>query len=270
MSATRFLRADGSPEPGGLRQTWSAWMPARAQMQQALQAQFDAPPTDPAAWQAGLGAATWATSMRQAMGLVVVTALVAGLIPVLIQWIGALRMGTVVPLAGLAIAGATLPPEAGSLIPSPWAALLSAGQTIAGLEPALFPGWLAASLSAFGVWLNWPLRWLTVWIAYGLGVMAVAKLLGSTATLQRFYALTGYAALPFLLTGLTPIPCVGAIAGLIAWVWGLVVYVAAIRAATDLGLGRALVSAVLPAGLALLAGLLFAASIAASVVSLWL
>ncbi len=37
-------------------------------------------------------------------------------------------------------------------------------QTIAGLSPNA-PGWLAAGLSALGVWVNQPLSWLTAWIS---------------------------------------------------------------------------------------------------------
>jgi hypothetical protein len=63
-------------------------------------------------------------------------------------------------------------------------------QTLAGLSPALLPGWLAALLSTVGEWINWPLRWLTWWLVYGTATLLAAKVWGATTTLQRFLAAT--------------------------------------------------------------------------------
>lgn len=247
--STNFLRADGSLDarPSPL----SDWLPNRDQMSQGAQAQFDRPLSS-----IGSEAALtpWHSSMRQGLGMVVAAALAAGMLPVFIAWIQATRLGTVVPLVNLATM-AELNPWAAAWL-GQFDSLLTPFQTLAGQEPAFFPGWLAALLSALGVWINWPLRWLTWWIVYGLGVMAGAKLLGATTTLPRFYALTAYAALPLVLLALGPIPCLGSVINLVALVWAVVVYVAATRAVTGFSLARALACVLLPAAVALLLGLL--------------
>lgn len=247
--STNFLRADGTLDarPGPL----SGWLPSRDQMSQGAQAQFDRP-LSPIGGEAA--STPWHSSMRQGLGMVVAAALVAGTLPVFIAWIQATRLGTVVPLVNLATLAELNPRTAAWL--GQFGSLFAPFQTLAGQEPAFFPGWLAALLSALGVWINWPLRWLTWWIVYGLGVMVGAKLLGATTTLPRFYALTAYAALPLVLLALGPIPCLGPIINLVALVWTVVVYVAATRAVTGFSLARALACVLLPAAAALLLGLL--------------
>jgi hypothetical protein len=193
-----------------------------------------------------------ATSMRQGMGLVFVVGLLAGLIPFLMDWYMATLAGTSVALAGLAQQMTTPEQFAQDLFPALTVWLDTAG-TIAGLEP-IAPGWVAAFLSALGNWISWPLNWLASWIVYGLGALAVAKLLGAPTTLQRFYAGVSYAFVPLLLLGLIPFPCVGAIVALIAGIWSLVIYVLAVRVVTGFDVLRAFVSVVAPALIAMLIG----------------
>lgn len=247
--SSSFLRADGSL--ASLPTRFSAWLPTRAQMMQGAQAQFDLPPS---AAEAASELGPWQTSMRQGLGLVVAAALVAGILPVVLAWIAATRLGTALPLVQAAQL-AHLDPAAARWL-GPLQDFLDQARTLAGMEPAVFPGWLAALVSAVGVWINWPLRWLAWWIVYGLGVMVAAKLLGATTTLPRFYALTAYAALPLVLLALGPIPCLGAVATVIALVWAVVVYVAATRAVTGFSLARALACVALPAAAGALLALL--------------
>lgn len=247
--SSSFLRADGSLEPQPER--LPGWLPSLNQMMQGAQGQFGVPPD---AADAEAAASPWYTSMRQGMGMVVVAALVAGVLPVVLAWIQAHRLGTVVPFVQAA-QFADLGPGATRWM-GPFAALLSPVRTLAGMQPALFPGWLAALISAIGVWINWPLRWLAWWIVYGLGVMVGAKLLGATTTLQHFYALTAYAALPLLLLALGPIPYLGSIAALVALIWAAVVYISATRAATGFGLARTVICVAMPAAVAVLLGLM--------------
>jgi hypothetical protein len=117
--------------------------------------------------------------------------------------------------------------------------------TAAGLGQPL-PGWLAAGLSAFGAWLSWPLNWLTLWIVYGALVVVANKAFGATMTLQRFYAATGYAALPLLLTGVSPIPCLGPLLALVGAVWAAVIYIRANEEVTGLPRVRAVAATLLP------------------------
>ena len=196
-------------------------------------------------------------SMRQGMGLVVVMALMAGLIPFFANWIMAAAVGTAIPIANWARFAVRL----GEIAPSSGGAgaiIAETAQSIAGLS-TLWPGWLAAGFSALGEWINWPLRWLAVWIIYGAGTLTAAHLLGSSATLQRFYAATSYAAVPLLLLGLTPIPCLGAMAWLIGVLWALLVYGAAVRTVCGLDVGRTLLAILLPAAFAALCILLLSA-----------
>ncbi|HXF63223.1 MAG TPA: YIP1 family protein [Caldilineaceae bacterium] len=258
MSAGSFLRNDGALEPR--RVWWSGWLPTAAQMRRGALAQFGEAPVVP--MPAGDPTTPWYTSMRQGLGLVVASALLAGLLPFVVNWVTATRMGTVVPLAELARAAESR--QAAFIAWGPLATMLETAQTVAGLPPSFLPGWLAAFLSALGGWLNWPLRWLAWWIVYGLGVLVVAKLLGTTATLQHFYALTAYAALPLILLGLGPLPIVGWAAQVVAVIWALVVYVTAVRAAAGLSWGQSVVSVVLPGGAAALLALLAAAAVIVS------
>ena len=236
------------------------WLPTGPQMKDALQFRLDAAlgvPDRPDIEEAsGIS-----TSMRQGLGLIVLTALLAGLLPFLVNWTIAARAGTVLPLAQLARAAEaqTADMESGGPLQT-WP---ETAATLAGLEPRL-PGPLAAGLSAFGVWLNGPLNWLTLWIVYGLAVLLVSKLLGATTTLQHFYAATSYAYLPLLLLGLRPIPCLGTIASLIAVVWALVLYVQAVQLITRLDLGRSVLSVLLPLAAVALVGILLVGAFALS------
>ncbi|MFN8488382.1 MAG: YIP1 family protein [Caldilineaceae bacterium] len=203
------------------------------------------------------------TSMRQGMGLVVVTALVAGALPFGVNWIVAARAGAALPLVQLsrAIAGRTAPLAEAPFSLQVWA---ETARTIAGIHP-WFPSWLAAGLSALGVWLNQPLQWLGFWLVYGLGILAVCKLLGATTTLQRFYAATSYAYPPLILFMLHPIPFLGVVAAIVAVVWSFILYVRIVHLITQLDMGRALLSVLLPGAVAILIGLVVVGALTVSV-----
>lgn len=239
---------------------WSEWLPTRVQMENALRLRIDTPPEPGNEGFAIPRDSVLYASMRQGMGMVIVAAILAGLLPFLWNWITAARMGASVPLAQMQQGLRALPilerAGADSLLSETF-------RTVAGLEPAVFPGWMAAGLSALGIWVSTPLQWLTWWIAYGLAVLLVAKMLGATTTLQQFYTLTSFGFLPLILTGLGPIPCLGPVAVLAALVWAVAVYVSSVRSATRLSLGLSLLVTVVPA--ATLALLSVVAAIATAV-----
>ena len=183
------------------------------------------------------------------------------------NWYFATLAGTSVALAGLVPQTAMPDVFAQDLFPA-LAALLDTAATIGGLDP-VGPGWLAAFLSALGKWISWPFNWLSSWIVYGLGVLAVAKLLGASTTLQRFYAGVSYAFVPLLLLALTPIPCVGGLLALIAAIWALIVYVLAVRVVTGFDTLRAFVSVVAPALIVLVIGVLLAGAGVFSILSVY-
>lgn len=208
------------------------------------------------------------TSMRQGLGLVVLTALIAGLLPFIVNWTIAGRAGSALPLAQLArspLLRAEQFTEA-PLFLQPW---VEAVRTIAGIQPWL-PGWLAAGLSSLGVWLNQPLYWLNFWLVYGLGILIVGKLFGATTTLQNFYAATSYAYVPLILTILRPIPYLGALAVIVGLVWTFILYVRIVQLVTGLEFGPTVLSVLLPGALAALVALVTAGALVASFLRLGL
>lgn len=182
-------------------------------------------------------------SMRQGIGVIVVLGLLAG-VPTLLAnlWLG-LSMGTAVPLAA---AAASLAELAAGYPANPVAneVAYTAG-LLAGIEPRM-PGLLAALLSALGLWLNWPLGWLANWIVYGAVVAGLARLMGAPNNLQTFFAATSFTAVPLVLTGLSPIPFIGPLAGIVGILWAFVLYYQAVRRVTGLDATRTLLSVVLP------------------------
>jgi hypothetical protein len=230
---------------------WRSWLPAWVQVRRALELHVDeviAPWQDEDETAADLTK----TSMRQGMGLVVVSALLGGALPFLINWWQAARLGTALPLVAWAryaeqqSNGAALPPFV--------QAWTESARTIAGLSPIL-PGWLAAGLSALGAWVNWPLTWLTIWLVYGLGVLVAIKLQGATTTLPHFYAATSYAFVPLVLFALRPLPYIGVLFGLAGLVWAVLIYAQAVRTLSHLSNPRIILSLLAPLVAAVLVGL---------------
>jgi hypothetical protein len=91
-------------------------------------------------------------------------------------------------------------------------------------------------------------------LVYGAAVLLASKAWGAPTTLQQFFSITSYAAVPMILIGLGPIPCLGTLAQAIAGIWMLTVYIVSVRTATGLDWGRAAVSVILPGALVLLFG----------------
>ena len=120
-------------------------------------------------------------------------------------------------------------------------------------------------MSALGTWISLPLAWLQSWLVYGLLVALAAKSLGATMTLQRFYAATGYFAVPLVLTNLTVIPYLGDLLGVAILVWALLVYAKGVQQAGQLGPLRVVASLVLPLFIVVVAYALFALSIGLAV-----
>jgi hypothetical protein len=109
-------------------------------------------------------------------------------------------------------------------------------------------------LQALGGWVTAPLLRLGGWMGYAFWVLLVAKLLGGRATLSQMLGCTALYVAPQILTILQVIPCLGPILAFVAFVWGLVIYIKATAVANELGPGRALLAAILPA--AVLIGLI--------------
>ncbi len=264
MTRNNLIAEDG--EETLRRRSWlKAWLPARSRMLNALQLRFE-PVPDADQPVALPEESVLHASMRQGMGLIIAAALIAGALPFFYTWYTAARLGTAAPIAQLG-QWADLGNVPGLQVLGVDKVLAETAATAAGLKPAFFPGWLAAGITALGQWINWPLRWLGIWIVYGLGVLVIAKLLGATTTLQQFYTLSSFAFLPLILTGLGFIPCVGIVANIVALLWALAVYVVAVRAATKLSTGLAVLATLLPAAMAALLSMVLAFSVASAIVS---
>jgi hypothetical protein len=233
---------------------WRDWLPVPQQMSDAVQLRRNAYTN---------------ITMQQALGMIVLLGLLAGLLPFISNWVWAARMNTVLPFAQLAQASVQLRDSLPALfinLPGISPILVSElFPTIAGL-PQPLPGWAAGGLSALGEWINWPLQWLSIWIVYGAFVMVVNRALGATPTLQHFYAATGYAAVPLLLTGLSPIPCLGWLAVVVGMIWAAAVYVRANQDVTGFPPVKAATAVFLPAGILLLLLLALFALLALSLI----
>jgi hypothetical protein len=237
---------------------WRNWLPVPQQMSDAVQLRRHA--------YTGI-------TMQQALGMIVVLGLLAGILPFITNWVLAARMDAALPLAQAAQASEQLRGSLpGIFIGVPGVnpmAITDFAPMVAGL-PQPLPGWVAGGLSALGEWINWPLQWLSLWLVYGAFVMVVNKAFGATPTLQHFYAATGYAAVPLLLIGLSPIPCLGWLAVVVGILWSVIVYIRANQDVTGLATYQAAAAVFLPAALLFLLVLMLLGASAFSVVfALW-
>lgn len=236
---------------------WRQWLPSVKQMRNALRLDVAVAIDGDAADRAELGDCP-ATSMREGMGMITLTALVAGVLTFVLNWMMAARWETVTPLLNWTRSVN----QPGFGFPGNGGALAETAATIGGLDSWL-PVWLAAGLSALGTWISMPLEWLAIWVTYGLAVLVIAHFMGATTTLQRFYGGISYAALPLALFIFTPIPFLGPLIRLAATIWALIIFVRATKVVAGLETGRAILSTLLPLALVLLvsliAGFFFAA-----------
>jgi hypothetical protein len=100
------------------------------------------------------------------------------------------------------------------------------GRDLAAL-PTPLPKVVGNFFEALGAWLSQPPAMLGGFLAYGIWVMLAAKLLGGTGRLQEFLGTTALSSVPYLLLILGWVPCLGTVLSLVAWVWGIVIWVAA-------------------------------------------
>jgi hypothetical protein len=138
--------------------------------------------------------------------------------------------------------------------------------------PRLLPSPVDAIFESFGRYASRPFAdtslpltgvTLGTWLGYGIWVMLFAKLLGGRAGLVSFFGTTALYAVPFLLTFFNFIPVLGPLLTLIAFIWGLAIYVKATAVSHQLSAGRAITAVFLPMLIVALLGLLLAGSIGA-------
>lgn len=120
------------------------------------------------------------------------------------------------------------------------------GENIAAL-PTPLPKSIGVVLTNLGILLSSPFNRLAGWAGYGIWVLLAAKLLGGRATAAQTLGATALYAVPHVLDILGPVPCLGALLGLVATVWGIAIYVKGLAVANEFTIGRAIITTLLPA-----------------------
>ncbi|MFQ6058270.1 MAG: YIP1 family protein [Anaerolineae bacterium] len=108
------------------------------------------------------------------------------------------------------------------------------------------PGPIGDLFEAVGRFVSYPFGWISTWMFYGLLVLLFAKLMGGRATIQQMLGTTSLVAVPHLLDLFGFIPCLGFLLGVVAFFWGLAIYVKGTAVANDFGLGKATLAVLLP------------------------
>jgi hypothetical protein len=123
-----------------------------------------------------------------------------------------------------------MPPEAAEAFEEQFLdifeAVIEIGQNVVAL-PTPLPKVVGSLFEALGAWVSKPLAMLGGFLAYGIWVMLAAKLLGGTGRLQEFLGTAALSSVPYLLLILGWVPCLGGVLGLVAWVWSVIIWVAA-------------------------------------------
>lgn len=120
--------------------------------------------------------------------------------------------------------------------------------------PTSLPKPVGAVLKALGSWLSKPFGGnlplaaasLATWLGYGIWVALAAKLLGGRGDLASFFGATALFAAPHLLGVFALVPFLGPLIGLVAFFWGLAIYVKATSVSQELSLERSLLAVLLP------------------------
>jgi hypothetical protein len=122
--------------------------------------------------------------------------------------------------------------------------------------PTLLPRPVSGFFRALGEWLQRPFAGpfvplavasLATWLGYGIWVMLFSHWLGGRAELNNFFGATALFAAPHLLNFFSFVPYIGWLFSLVAFIWGLVVYVKATAVSQELTTGRSALAVLLPA-----------------------
>jgi hypothetical protein len=191
--------------------------------------------------------------MKRGVVLLLVIILLAGSVPFLIDTGRALAnrnqpppqdvediFGPMTPYMG------EFPPEFEQFILPNIQAGIEIGWRVAQLKTPL-PHVLGVLFEFWGKFVSSPWGRMARWMGYTLLVLLVAKLLGGVATLPQMLGATALYIIPHLLGIFSFIPCLGALLGLVATLWGIGIYVKAVAVANDFSVGRAATATVIPA-----------------------
>jgi hypothetical protein len=112
--------------------------------------------------------------------------------------------------------------------------------------PTRLPKPVGRLFTDLGAFLSLPFTRMAGWAGYAIWVLLVAKLLGGRATVAQQLGATALYAVPHVLDILGSVQCLGGMAGLVATVWGIAIYVKAVAVANEFSIGRAIVATVVP------------------------
>lgn len=144
--------------------------------------------------------------------------------------------------------GAPIDPEVEKVIETYMDAGFRIGARVAKVAKTTtpLPSPIGNLFEAVGKFVSYPFGWMATWMFYGLLVLVFAKLMGGRATIQQMLGTTSLVAVPHLLDLFAFIPCLGSLLSLVAFFWGLVIYVKATAVANEFGLGKAVLAVLLP------------------------
>ncbi len=137
--------------------------------------------------------------------------------------------------------------------------------------PTILPKPLDRTFQAIGTWVSKPFAGsslplgaaaLGTWLGYGIWVMVCAKLLGGRGSLVGFFGATATYAVPHLLNVFGLVPVLGTVVSVIAYFWGLALYVKGTAVSHQLSTERALLAVLLPALIALVILIILATGVA--------
>jgi len=121
--------------------------------------------------------------------------------------------------------------------------------------PRILPYPIPSLLKSIGDWLSRPFQRsgfplaaasLATWLGYGIWVMLSAKLLGGRGSLSGFLGATSLFAVPHILNIFGPVPVLGGFMGLVAFIWGLLIYIKGTAVSHEMTAARAFLAVILP------------------------
>lgn len=171
---------------------------------------------------------------RRGVTILVLVALVVGLVGFLVDFVTSLTTSPEKEIAQMTQVFEQvfkfIPPDAAEEFNEQFLRNFEAGAGIAKRVDALptrLPKVIGKLFTAFSGWVNEPLSMLGGFLGYGIWVMLAAKLLGGKGRLQEFLGTAALSSVPYLLLILKVIPCLGDLLGIVAWVWGTLIWIAA-------------------------------------------
>ncbi len=109
-----------------------------------------------------------------------------------------------------------------------------------------FPRFIKVILEALGDFTSTILSDMGSWMLYAVLVLLFAKWLGGKANIQTMLGTTALFMVPHILNVLSFIPILGLLLGLVATIWGLIIYIKAVSIVNELPTGKAILAVILP------------------------